>query len=60
MDCLIPIKKAADLLGVSRRKIERFMASGILPRAIKQGRGSFLAQSDLAKYIEKLKSSRKQ
>jgi hypothetical protein len=58
MDILIPIKKAAEFLGVSRRKVERLMAMGILLRPIKQGRGSFLAESDLVLYIERLKSAR--
>jgi len=58
MDCLIPIKRAADRLGISRRKIERFIAAGILPRPIKQGRGSFLAESDIDAYIQQLKMER--
>ncbi len=55
---LIPIKRSADILGISRRKVERLVCAGELPPPIKQGRGSFFAESDLADYIERLKALR--
>lgn len=47
------------MFGVSRRHIERMIAGQVLPPVIKQGRRSFLAESDLADYIERLKNSRR-
>jgi len=58
MESLLRISEVAKLLGISRRQIERFMASGVLPRPIKQGRGSFLAVSEVEAYIERCKETR--
>lgn len=55
---LIPIKRVADRLGVSRRTVERLMADRKLPSPLKQGRGSFLTESDVSDYIERLKERR--
>ena len=57
-DRLLKLQVGADLMGVSLRQVYRLQARGELPPPVKKGRSSWLPESEVAAYIEKLKQAR--
>ncbi len=55
---LLRLADVAERLGISRRGVERLIASGKLPRPVKVGACSALPDSDVSTYIEQLKQER--
>ncbi|WP_438482562.1 helix-turn-helix transcriptional regulator [Oleiharenicola lentus] len=55
---LLTLKAAASSLAISRRTLERLMASGTFPPPLKIGRASRVDPSDVATYLEKLRRER--
>lgn len=55
---LVTIKEAALMLGISVRAFYRLMAAGELPSALKVGRASRIAVSEINAYIDRLKEKR--
>ncbi len=53
---LYSVPDAAKMLAVSRRTLEREIASGRFPRPLKIGRSSRVSQGDVAAYLEKLRA----
>lgn len=53
---LYSIPDAAKMLAVSRRTLEREIASGRFPRPLKIGRSSRVSHGDVASYLEKLRA----
>jgi len=46
-DRALTLKQAADMLSISKRTLERLMASGAFPRPLKIGRSSRVLLSDV-------------
>jgi excisionase family DNA binding protein len=55
---LIKKPEAARRLSICKRTLERLIASGEFPKPVKIGGGSFIPESDLKNYIEKLMGAR--
>jgi excisionase family DNA binding protein len=55
---LIGLDKAAELLDISLREVQRRIAAKELPQPVKIGRLSKLPVEEVLNYIEKLKSKR--
>lgn len=56
--CLLTLQQAAQLLAVSKRTLERLIASGQFPAPMKIGRASRLAQDDVNGFLQRLRSKR--
>ncbi|HRI82395.1 MAG TPA: helix-turn-helix domain-containing protein [Opitutaceae bacterium] len=55
---LLTLPAAATTLAISKRTLERLIASGEFPRPVKIGRASRVLSSDLAHYLEQLRRKR--
>ncbi len=55
---LLKVKEAAARLSISPRQVYRLQARGLLPPCVKEGKSSWLPESEVAAYIEKLKQAR--
>lgn len=55
---LITLNQAASVLSVSKRTLERLIASGIFPTPLKIGRSSRVSSDDIANYLEELRRQR--
>jgi excisionase family DNA binding protein len=51
---LFTLPRAAQQLSVSKRTLERLIASGAFPSPIKIGRSSRVLRTDLATYLDRL------
>jgi len=51
---LLTLPSAAQRLSISKRTLERLIASGAFPPPVKIGRSSRLLRSDLARYLDLL------
>ena len=51
---LFTLPRAAQKLSVSRRTLERLIASGAFPPPIKIGRSSRVMRTDIANYLDQL------
>ena len=52
---LIPFKKFAEMLSMSRETLYRKVNAGLIPPPLKQGRKSFYVLSDAEAYLGNLK-----
>jgi predicted DNA-binding transcriptional regulator AlpA len=55
---LIGLGKAAEMLDISLRELQRRIAAGEFPRPVKIGRLSKVLVEDVLSYIERLRSAR--
>lgn len=55
---LLTLKQAAQRLAISKRTLERQIASGHFPAPVKIGRASRVAADDVTQYCTKLVQSR--
>lgn len=55
---LLTLPAAATTLAISKRTLERLIASGEFPRPVKIGRASRVLSSDLVHYLEQLRRKR--
>ncbi len=51
---LLTLPSAAQRLSISKRTLERLIASGAFPSPVKIGRSSRVPRSDLARYLDQL------
>ena len=59
IDPLIPLAQVAVLLGaVSVRHVWRLIATGKLPKPVKEARKAMLFQSDIERYLEERRRER--
>ena len=56
---LLSVSAAAGRLDISRRSLYRLIANAQLPPPLKVGGSSKLCESDLAAYLQRLKSQRR-
>lgn len=59
MEALLSYRQVLDLIPLSKRDIQRRVASGRFPRPRKLGRRSFFMESEIWKFIEDLKNKTK-
>lgn len=52
---LLPLKKVAAMISVSRETLYRKIRQGLFPEPIKQGNRSFFEPADVQAYLGKLK-----
>jgi excisionase family DNA binding protein len=55
---LFTLPRAALKLSVSKRTLERLIASGAFPRPLKIGRASRVMRADVANYLDQLRRER--
>ena len=55
---LLTLPVAATTLAISKRTLERLIASGEFPRPVKIGRASRVLPADLTSYLERLRRER--
>lgn len=55
---LFTMPRAAEKLSISKRTLERLIASGTFPPPVKIGRSSRVLHADIATYLEKLRRER--
>ncbi len=55
---LFTMPRAAQKLSISKRTLERLIASGTFPPPVKIGRASRVMHADIANYLEKLRRER--
>ena len=55
---LFTLPRAAQVLSISKRTLERLIAGGVFPRPVKIGRASRVMRSDIAIYLEQLRRAR--
>ncbi len=60
LDRLVPLREAAEVLGVSKRTLHRLVARGELAPFVHVGASSRVAASELAAFIERAKRERGQ
>ena len=53
--CLVPLRKVAAMLSLSRETLYRRIRQGLFPEPIKQGNRSFFLPADVEGYLSKLK-----
>lgn len=52
---LVDLLQVAGILSVSKRSVQRLIASGALPQPVKVGHASRLYQSDVDRYLAQLR-----
>lgn len=55
---LLTLKQAAQRLAISKRTLERLIASGLFPAPLKIGRASRVTEIDVSSYLSQLLQER--
>lgn len=55
---LIPLQEFAEMISRSPREVYRMIDEGLLPKPVKQGRGSFFFSEDHEAYLAQLRRQR--
>lgn len=55
---LLTLPRAAEVLAISKRTLERLISKGSFPQPVKIGRASRVPREDIAAFLEKLRRER--